>query len=75
MEHKNPINREFGYWHPETNVFKGGWFFRAFDLVQFIKKLEADPRGGKVVGLRFDGNNVELFTELDIENLPKKQVK
>ncbi len=72
---KQKTNREFGYWHPDTNVFRAGWWFRAFDLVQFIKKIEADKRGGKVVGLRFSGNDVELFTEIDLKNLPKKQVK
>ena len=37
----------------------GGYYFRAFDLVKFIKKVE--NKEGEVVGLEFDGNNVNII--------------
>ena len=37
----------------------GGYYFRAFDLVEFIKKVE--NKEGEVVGLEFDGNNVNVI--------------
>ena len=40
---------------------KGGIFYRAFDLVKFLEKVEADSNGGEVVGLKFDGNNLEII--------------
>ncbi|MBU2638336.1 MAG: hypothetical protein KJ955_05155 [Nanoarchaeota archaeon] len=41
---------------------KGGIFFRAFDLVQFIENVEKQK--GKVVCIKFDGSyNIELITE------------
>ena len=39
----------------------GGYYFRAFDLVKFFKRLEDD--GKEVVGLEFDGNNVNVIVE------------
>ena len=55
----------------ETEIFwldkfegeaKGGLMFRAFDLNKFIQKVQADNK--KVVGIRFEGNNLELiYTE------------
>lgn len=38
---------------------RGGIFFRSFDLNQFIKKVEED--GTEVVGIKFEGNNLELI--------------
>jgi len=38
---------------------RGGYYFRAFDLVKFIKKVE--NKEGEVVGLEFDGNNVNII--------------
>ena len=56
----------------ETEIFwlnefegeaKGGLWFRAFDLNKFIQKVQTDDK--KVVGMRFEGNNMELiYTEL-----------
>ncbi len=43
--------------------FKGGIFIRAFDLVKFLEKVEADSNGGEVVGLKFDGNNLEIIVK------------
>ena len=43
--------------------FHGGYYFRAFDLVKFIKLVEKEE--GEVVGLEFDGNNVNLIVKAD----------
>ena len=58
----------------ETEIFwldkfegeaQGGLMFRAFDLNKFIQKVQADDK--KVVGIRFEGNNLELiFTENEV---------
>ena len=37
----------------------GGYYFRAFDLVKFMKLVEKEE--GEVVGLEFDGNNVNII--------------
>ena len=39
----------------------GGYYFRAFDLVKFMKKLEKEV--DEVVGLEFDGNNVNVIVK------------
>ena len=39
----------------------GGYYFRAFDLVKFFKRLKANDK--EVVGLEFDGNNVDVIVE------------
>ena len=41
----------------------GGYYFRAFDLVKFMKLVEKEE--GEVVGLEFDGNNVNLIVKAD----------
>ena len=38
---------------------RGGIYFRAFDLVKFMKLVEKEE--GEVVGLEFDGNNVNII--------------
>lgn len=38
---------------------KGSLHFRSFDLNQFIKKVEKE--GDEVVGIKFEGNNLELI--------------
>ena len=55
----------------ETEIFwldkfegeaKGGLWFRAFDVNKFIQKVQNLNK--KVVGIRFEGNNLELiYTE------------
>jgi hypothetical protein len=42
---------------------KGGIFTRAVELKQFLELIEANEsgNGGEVVGLRFDGNNLEII--------------
>jgi hypothetical protein len=45
-------------------ICNGGLFYRAFDLVKFLEKVEADTEnGGEVVGLKFDGNNLEIIVK------------
>tara|TARA_R110000868_G_scaffold372873_1_gene636728 strand:- start:316 stop:492 length:177 start_codon:yes stop_codon:yes gene_type:complete len=39
---------------------KGGIFFRSFDVNAFIKKIE-EEHGNEVVGVKFEGNNLELI--------------
>ena len=45
----------------------GGYYFRAFDLVKFFKRLNDD--GKEVVGLEFENNNVNVITS---ENTKKR---
>ena len=40
---------------------QGGYYFRAFELVKFMKKIEKEI--DEVVGLEFDGNNVNIITK------------
>ena len=40
---------------------EGGYYFRAFDLVKFINRLEDSK--GEVVGLEFDGNNINVIVK------------
>lgn len=40
----------------------GGIMFRSFDLNKFIKDLELS-HDREVVGIQFDGNNLELFVK------------
>jgi len=42
---------------------EGGFFVRAFDLKEFLEKIEESENGGEVVGLRFDGNNLEVIVK------------
>ena len=37
----------------------GGYYFRAFDLVKFMKLVEKEE--GEVVGLCFENNNVDII--------------
>ena len=48
---------------------KGGIFVRAVDLKKFLELVEANENGngGKIVGLRFDENNLEILVE-DLES-------
>jgi len=43
---------------------KGGYYFRSFDLNKFIEKLEKEGHG-KVVGLEFEDNNVNVIVEVN----------
>ena len=55
--------KEFWTLDSENVPFRRGWFYRAFDFQQFMEKIEKDPRGGKIIGMSFDGKNVEFFTK------------
>jgi len=56
--------REFWIVQSENVPFQKGWFYRAFDMQEFMKKIEADSRGGKIIGMNFDGKNVEFYTQV-----------
>lgn len=43
---------------------KGGYYFRAFDLVKFMKGIEEKEKT-QVVGLSFEGNNVNVIIKSD----------
>ena len=50
------------FWKDKFNgVGRGGIHFRSFDLNKFIKEIELNEDFGEVVGLSFEGNNVELI--------------
>ena len=40
----------------------GGIFYRSFDFNKFVDEVE--EKEGKVVGLKYEGNNVELILEV-----------
>ena len=41
----------------------GGYYFRAFDLIKFMKLVEKEE--GEVVGLEFEDNNVNIIIKTD----------
>ena len=45
--------------------FHGGYYFRAFDLIKFMKLIEKEE--GEVVGLEFEGNNVNIIIRANDE--------
>ena len=61
--------KEFWTLHSENVPFRKGWFYRAFDMQEFMKKIEADSRGGKIIGMNFDGKNVEFYTAASTEQM------
>ena len=44
---------------------RGGIYFRAFDLIKFMKLVEKEE--GEVVGLCFEDNNVDIIIKKDEE--------
>jgi len=50
------------FWIDGDYNSKGGLFYRAFDLNQFLRKLEFE-NDMNIVGLRFDENNLEVIVE------------
>ena len=44
---------------------RGGYYFRAFDLVKFMKLVEKEE--GEVVGLEFEDNNVNIIIKENVE--------
>ena len=65
-------DKEFWALDSEGIPFQKGWFYRAFDFQVFMRKIEADPRGGKVIGMSFDGKNVEFYTEASVEQMKEE---
>jgi len=63
--------KEFWTLDSENIPFTKGWIYRAFDFQQFMKKIEEDPRGGKIIGMNFDGKNVEFYTKANAEQIKK----
>ena len=55
--------KEFWTLDSENVPFRRGWHYRAFDFQKFMEKIEKDPRGGKIIGMSYDGKNVEFFTK------------
>ena len=49
--------------------YQSGIYFRAFDLVKFMKLVEKDE--GEVVGLCFEDNNVDIIIKKDEKNKNK----
>ena len=49
----------------DANTLEGGIFVRAVELKQFLELVEANENGngGEVVGLRFEGNNLEIIVK------------
>ena len=43
--------------------FQGGYYFRAFELVKFMKLVEEEE--GEVVGLAFEDNNVNVIIKAE----------
>jgi len=60
MSKKELKNRIFWVDGFEGKV-QGGYYFRAFDLVKFMKKVQVEVN--EVVGLEFDGNNVNVIVK------------
>lgn len=67
--------REFWTLESENVPFRRGWMYRAFDFQVFMKKLENDPRGGKIIGMNFDGKNVEFYTEASPQQMEECLMK
>ena len=67
--------KEFWTLNSEEVPFQKGWFYRAVEFQQFMKKIEEDPRGGKIIGMNFDGRNVEFYTKASMEQLAKSLEK
>ena len=63
--------KEFWAIQSEDVPFRKGWFYRAFDMQEFMKKIESDSRGGKIIGMNFDGRNVEFYTKASIKQMKK----
>lgn len=65
------IDQEFWILNSENVPFRKGWMYRAVEFQQFMKKIEGDPRGGKIIGMNFDGKNVEFYTEASLQQMEK----
>jgi len=59
MEFENVVFWKDGFDEGEA---QGGIFIDSFYLNKFIAKVEAD--GTEVVGIKFEGNNLEIITKV-----------
>ena len=55
---KNKIFWKDGYY----GKIESGYYFRVFELVEFLKGLK-EEENKEVVGLEFDGNNVNVIVK------------
>ena len=53
------------HFHRNKGKVVGGYYFRAFDLIKFMKLVEKEE--GEVVGLEFEDNNVNVIIKADGE--------
>ena len=54
------------FWSDEAHgKVVGGYYFRAFDLIKFMKLVGKEE--GEVVGLEFEDNNVNVIIKADGE--------
>jgi hypothetical protein len=63
------IKKEFWTLDSENAPFRKGWIYRAVELQQFMNKIEEDPRGGEILGMNFDGKNVEFYTKASLQQM------
>ena len=47
------------HFHKNKGKISGGYYFRAFELVKFMKLVEEEE--GEVIGLEFEDNNVNVI--------------
>ena len=53
------MNKKIFWVDSHRGPARGGYYFRAFDLVKFMKLVEKEE--GEVVGLCFEDNNVDII--------------
>ena len=53
------------HFHKNKGKISGGYYFRAFELVKFMKLVEKEE--GEVVGLEFEDNNVNIIIKANVE--------
>ena len=53
------MNKKIFWLQGFDGAASGGYYFRAFDLIKFMKLVEKEE--GEVVGLEFEDNNVNVI--------------
>ena len=53
------------HFHKNKGKISGGYYFRAFELVKFMKLVEEEE--GEVIGLEFEDNNVNVIIKANGE--------
>ena len=51
------------HFYKNKGQVRGGYYFRAFELIKFMKLVEKEE--GEVVGLEFEDNNVNIIIKAD----------